>query len=95
MVDMTPFTLLVITLPSDNTLLLLIKLKVVVDNTPLILLFKVMVLVVLALVKTLDPITDDVALTPLTVVVNVLPDKVVVSELIILAIAEVTPLTIV
>jgi hypothetical protein len=67
----------------------------VVARTPLIVLDRVMVLVVLALVKILDPITDEVAETPFTVVVNTLPESEVERELMMFVIAEVTPFTIV
>jgi hypothetical protein len=90
---MTPFTLLVITLPRDKTLLLFIKLNVVVASTPLIVLDRVIVLVVLALLVVLELITDEVAETPFTVVVNTFPDKLVLSELMIFVNKVETPFT--
>jgi hypothetical protein len=74
-------------------LLLLIKLKVVVARTPLIVLDRVMVLVVLALVVVLEEMTDEVADTPFTVVVSVFPEREVVNELIILVNKVDTPFT--
>jgi hypothetical protein len=85
----------VITLPNDKTLLLLIMLKVVVAGTPLVELTKVIVFVVDALVSVLLVTIDDVALTPLTVDVNVFPVATWVKLLIMLATNDVTPFTIV
>jgi hypothetical protein len=72
-VETIPLTVLVITLPRDKTLLLFIKLKVVVARTPLVELTNVIELVVLALVRVLLVTIDEVAETPLTVEVRVLP----------------------
>jgi hypothetical protein len=72
-VDITPFTLEVITLPRDNRPLLLMILKVVVAGTPLVELTKVIAFVVEALVKVLLVTIDEVAVTPLTVLVNIFP----------------------
>jgi hypothetical protein len=81
----------VITLPRLSSPLLLIKLKVVVAGTPFTELVRVIVFVVLALIRVFDEMTDDVATTPLTVVVRVLPERVCVNEFIIFITAEDIP----
>jgi hypothetical protein len=97
-VETIPSTMLVIKLVVDEKDRVFVVVAVIRDDrevveiTPFMLV--VMIPVEVAKVTELFDITDDVATTPLTVVVRVLPDSVVVREFIILANSVVTPLTI-
>lgn len=94
-----PSTILVIRFVVDEKLKLLVVVAAireaseVVDTTPLT--FVVITPVLVEKVNWLLEITDDVALTPLIVVVNTLPVSVVVNEFIILATLDVMPFIIV